>query len=1166
MNRAMELFKGCVYRLTAILCFFFVSDANAQEFNMMDTTLTSCSGTLYDSGGPLASYGNNENLSVLIQTGGTLSIAFQGNFSLESAGDTLFIYNGTSTSAPLLGAYTGNTVPGPLTVFSGAALVVFHSDGAIPSAGFALSWSANIPVPVPPTLSVNNVPACNASQFNIQLSSPVQCAWLDDATISVSAAGNSIPVSTLLTNCAAGQTAILTVQLAQPLTYNCTYSITLNMSIPNSCGQLFPFTLGASFPFANCGVNAQLTTDQSTICPGGCASIQAEVLGCNTYQYSWSNGLPPTPGPHQVCLSETTTYLVTITEVETGNSSIETITIEVENADITTDAQTICQSGPALNLTAGVLGQWSGVGVVSGTNQFDPELVGGGLHWVYFNTQQCVDSVAITVTPIETQEITAACPGSPTFPLLAFPSGGVWDGPNTTPAGIFNPSTAGEFEVTYTLDGCVDYMTVQVDSIDGPFEFPPICQSVPSYTLIATPAGGLWSGPGVVSEGNGTFVPSLASPGNITLTYAINGCEADFSMLVKQIQVIPSIQLCPDGGSLVLDPNPLPAGGVWSSPGGAIQNSSTGLYNPGVFSGNTTSYATYTAPNGCVDSVAIEILFTDIQQSELFFCNTAAAVPLNASLVGGLNPSIGAWSGQGVSGSVANGFQFNPAAASIGQHWLFYAANGCEDSISVTIFPAGLPDSPLTFCSNDADLVLVPGLPSGGIWEGAGIINTSSGFFSPAQATIGASFVHWTTPGGCLDSIQVTVEQYVVPAITGLASTYCFSDVEVAFTAEPLGGILVGSLADYQFNVQDLGAGIYEVTYLYTPQICDPVSASTSFEIYPALDLQPISASANPLCPDESVTLSAVVTGGDPDATIEYAWSNGSPSQSAVTFTPGISQNVSLTVSDGCSDNQTEDIDLAVFSPFVINVNTSDTLCDGEMGFVSVSMFPAGTYTVVWNGESGSGNQIDVPAGEEVTIDITDDNGCAQDTSAITPVHPPVGALFSVAQGDDCLPADQMGNVGFVDESINAMNGIWDFGDGGATPYIAGENVSHGYAVAGEYEVTLTVMSPEGCVDDYAHNLCIQPQDPVFIPDIFSPNGDGKNDTLFVRGFYLTKIDFRLYNRWGEEVFQTQSLSRGWDGNLRGQPAPSGSYFYTFTAILGSKEREERSGEIILIR
>ncbi|MFM7814534.1 MAG: hypothetical protein ACKO66_08470, partial [Flavobacteriales bacterium] len=361
---------------------------------------------------------------------------------------------------------------------------------------------------------------------------------------------------------------------------------------------------------------------------------------------------------------------------------------------------------------------------------------------------------------------------------------------------------------------------------------------------------------------------------------------------------------------------------------------------------------------------------------------------------------------------------------------LVYSANGCSDSIMVTVFPSGLPDTPLTFCSTDNPVELVPGLPDGGYWSGTGVLDPSSGIFSPAQATPGTNYIYWTTQGGCQDSIQVTVEEFLVPTISGIASAYCYSDLNVNFSVSPAGGILVGSLASNQFNVQDLGPGNYDVTYLYTPQICEPSSANVSFEVYPPLDLQPLVVSANPVCPTQPLTITASVSGGDPGSSIEYAWSNGSPSQAAITFVPGVSQNISLTVSDGCSDNQTEDVDLAVFSAFTIEITTSDTLCDGEMGSVSLSLFPGGNYAVEWNGQNGPASLFEVSAGDQVEIVVTDENGCEQDTFAIAPVFPPVGALFSVSQGEDCLPADQMGNVGFVDESVNAMNGIWDFGDG----------------------------------------------------------------------------------------------------------------------------------------
>jgi gliding motility-associated-like protein len=61
-------------------------------------------------------------------------------------------------------------------------------------------------------------------------------------------------------------------------------------------------------------------------------------------------------------------------------------------------------------------------------------------------------------------------------------------------------------------------------------------------------------------------------------------------------------------------------------------------------------------------------------------------------------------------------------------------------------------------------------------------------------------------------------------------------------------------------------------------------------------------------------------------------------------------------------------------------------------------------------------------------------------------------------------------------------------------------------------------------------------------------------------------LEFRIYNRWGEVVFEAKDVSQGWDGKVRGEPAASGAYYYTITATVGSATRVEEVGEIVLIR
>ena len=221
---------------------------------------------------------------------------------------------------------------------------------------------------------------------------------------------------------------------------------------------------------------------------------------------------------------------------------------------------------------------------------------------------------------------------------------------------------------------------------------------------------------------------------------------------------------------------------------------------------------------------------------------------------------------------------------------------------------------------------------------------------------------------------------------------------------------------------------------------------------------------------------------------------------------------------------------------------------------------------VTWNGDTGNPGYYEDDAGASVEISITDDNGCQRDTIVDIPAFSAPNAAFSVTPEDACIAFENIGNIAFQDSSSNAVTGTWYFGDGTAAELTPGEEIPHLYDNAGLYTIGLTVVNEGECTDSTSFQLCILPPDPVFVPDIFSPNDDGKNDTLYVRGLLISRLEFRVYNRWGEVVFETNSPNKGWDGQLRGAPAPSGSYYYTLSASIGTATRVERVGEVVLVR
>jgi hypothetical protein len=200
--------------------------------------------------------------------------------------------------------------------------------------------------------------------------------------------------------------------------------------------------------------------------------------------------------------------------LETSLEVTKSVTVGIENVTIFTADQTVCQSVPNILLQAGTEGTWSGPGVIPGTNLYDPDLAGGGVHTVYFNSANCVDSMEFTVNPIAAQFAVAACPGSAPFTVNGTPVGGLWSGLDIdiTPGGVIDPVTPGNYQVVYSINGCTDVTLVNIDSIAEPFILDPLCQSVNLDTLEFSPLGGFWTGPGIVSAFNGTIAPANAPP------------------------------------------------------------------------------------------------------------------------------------------------------------------------------------------------------------------------------------------------------------------------------------------------------------------------------------------------------------------------------------------------------------------------------------------------------------------------------------------------------------------------------------------------------------------------------------------------------------------------------------------------------------------------------
>ncbi|MCK7558327.1 gliding motility-associated C-terminal domain-containing protein [Chitinophaga sedimenti] len=88
----------------------------------------------------------------------------------------------------------------------------------------------------------------------------------------------------------------------------------------------------------------------------------------------------------------------------------------------------------------------------------------------------------------------------------------------------------------------------------------------------------------------------------------------------------------------------------------------------------------------------------------------------------------------------------------------------------------------------------------------------------------------------------------------------------------------------------------------------------------------------------------------------------------------------------------------------------------------------------------------------------------------------------------------------------------------------------------------------------------------VFIPNAFTPNNDGSNDILYVYGNTIAKMSLRIFNQWGQLVFESKDKAKGWDGTMSGQRQPVGVYVYEFMSTMTDGTKINKRGTITIIR
>ena len=358
--------------------------------------------------------------------------------------------------------------------------------------------------------------------------------------------------------------------------------------------------------------------------------------------------------------------------------------------------------------------------------------------------------------------------------------------------------------------------------------------------------------------------------------------------------------------------------------------------------------------------------------------------------------------------------------------------------------------------------------------------------------------------------------------------------------------------------------GIETITFSVTNTVCTTSSTST-VTIY-LNDVNPLTVD---LGPDQStactgggnVNLVANVTGGA--SPIDYLWTPTGDTIQTISVLPANTTTYYVTASDFCGNTDTDTIEVFVQAPqpLTLTVSNDTLICQNDIvtifADVQGSLAP---NAISWNnGVNTPTQQVSPMVTTTYVVSVTD--LCNQTIADSVTIN-----VSSNNAAFDWLFIDN-NTVQFTNQSVGYENLVWwDFGDQ-STPSNTFSPL-HDYANDGTYIVTLVVENIAGCLDTIQYSIVVRPEFYIYIPNAFSPNNDGTNDTFNAKGTGFDVYQMRIYNRWGNLLFETSSLAVGWDGRgTNGKLVPTDIYVYEIAVkIKDGQEPLSYRGKVAMLR
>ncbi len=460
----------------------------------------------------------------------------------------------------------------------------------------------------------------------------------------------------------------------------------------------------------------------------------------------------------------------------------------------------------------------------------------------------------------------------------------------------------------------------------------------------------------------------------------------------------------------------------------------------------------------------------------------------------------------------------------------------------------------------------------------------------------------------------ITIFELPTGTVSG-GTTLCMGDSApaVTFTANK-------GLAPYTFNYTKNGTAANTATPPYTVQQLTDVSGDfvytlngitdangcVSLPIIPSptttvkVNANPsgsISLSAEATCQNEAVQLIFSGSGGFGSYTFTYNLDGGA-NQEVSTINPnnkaviGVNTSspvttatynlVSVKDDNNCMSTSAMAQTLTVNPLPRASIEGGQTLCKDSLAqdILLTGSNGASPYYITYSIDGDNASPAQTNANDSINISVssntsgsivyklesvTDANNCSSNLNSHVTVdiiaNPEASFELGANQATIIEPT-----VDIYESSLNAVTWSWDFSDGISSN--SQDPQYHEFKDTGSYAIKLVVANSLGCADSITRTVVITSPILLYIPEAFTPNGDGINDTFLPQGEGVGEYSLSIYDRWGNLVFLSDDIEKGWDGivNDGTEIAQIDAYVYVVEAQDLNKKTYTYRGSIKLIR